>query len=182
MAAENPFFGVTWGKTSANYGGSSRAAELMPQADFDDVIHRHDTWSVRGGEVLDSGRYYLNYNYVSTGDNGIDLRQQMLSASYDHFLPITDAFRAFAGVSAGATYVNQVASGYSSDRDWGAHAGVQAGVIALVSDNVEVELGYRYAKHDGVSVDFHDKALGARTGSARLNSTEQAYLGLNWRF
>ena len=181
-AEGRPFVGASYGQTSANYGASGRAERMMSDFDFDDVIRHSDTWGVRAGYDQGDSRYYVSYGNVSDDRNGIiKFRQQTATVSYDRMLPVTATTRLFGGVSAGTTYVAQVSKGYASDRDWGLHAGLQAGVLQQLTDNAELEFGYRYAKHDGVDVDFARNRDGLRTGTARLNSTGEAYLGLNWR-
>lgn len=177
-----PFVGATYGQSSANYGASGRAERMMSDFDFDDVIRNSDSWGARAGVDQGDSRYYVSYGYVSDDRNGIiKFRQQTAGVSYDRMLPVTATTRLFGGVSAGATYVAQVSKGYGGDREWGLHAGVQAGVLQQLTDNAELELGYRYARYDGVDLDFARNRDGLRTGTARLNSAGEAYLGLNWR-
>ncbi len=182
MLPGRSFIGIGWGESSANYHASGRAHAMMPQANFDRVIDDTDTWSLRAGQELDYGRVYLGYSYARDSYHGIRLRQQALSVSYDHYLPLTSETRLFGGVTAGATYLSQISTGYTGDRDWGVHAGIQAGLLQDIGDQAQLELGYRYTRHSHNDVDFKDNVSGMRTGSARLKSTDHVYLGLNYRF
>lgn len=182
LAQENLFIGGTIGQISSNYDESSRAKTQMPGVNFDSIINDSGSWGLRAGNDQTHARYYLSYDYVSDSYRGAaKIRQQTIGASYDMMLPVASATRLFAGATVGATHLDQKTSGYRNDSAWGLHAGLQAGVLQNLSDNLELEAGYRYAKHNA-EVDFKPRGTRSRSGSAELSSTEQLYVGLNWRF
>ncbi|MFA5493630.1 MAG: outer membrane beta-barrel protein [Porticoccaceae bacterium] len=182
LAQENLFVGGTVGQISSNYDESNRAKIQMPGVNFDRIIDDSGSWGLRVGNDQTTARYYLSYDYVSDSyHSAAKLRQQTIGLSYDLMLPVASATRLFAGATAGLTHLDQKSNGYRNDSDWGLHAGLQAGVLQNLSDNLELEAGYRYAKHDA-DVDFKPRGIRSRSGSADLSSTEQLYVGLNWRF
>ncbi len=175
-AADRPFAGVTWGESKANFSSSS-SAYANTGLDVDRVIDETDTWSLHGGLSGDNSRYYGTYEYVSGSHGGANFRLQALNASYDRLLPITSTARLFGGATVGVNYLSQIPGQYSSDRDWGLNAGLQAGVLQDLGDNLQLELGYRYSRYFDTKVD-----LAAGHSDARLNSGSQPYLGLSYRF
>lgn len=182
-AQETRFVGGVLGKSSSNYNESSRAAVQMPGVNFDRIIDDSTSWGLRVGVDQSSSRYYVNYDYVSDSyHRAAKIREQGLSASYDLLFPVGDTTRLFGGATAGLDYLSQKTSGYRNDNDWGLNAGLQAGVLQLLGESVELEAGYRYARHNNSAVDFKPRAGGGTSGTARLRSNEQWYLGLNWRF
>lgn len=183
MAQETQFIGVTAGKASANLNESGRASVLMPGVNFDRIIDDSTSWGLRVGNDQTATRYYLSYDYVSDNyRSAAKVRQQTLSGSYDFMLPVADSTRLFVGATTGLTYLSQDTRGYREDNDWGLHAGLQAGVVQGLSDNVELEAGYRYAKHYNSDVSFKARGATTRSGDASLKSSEEMYVGLNWRF
>jgi len=184
LATTTPFVGGTLGQTSANFNESSRASVQMPGVNFDSIIDDSGSWGLRAGRDLGQTRYYVSYDYVSDSyRSAARIRHQMLSAAYDLMLPLDGgSTRLFAGANAGLTRLDQKTGGYRHDDDWGIHAGIQAGLLRILADNVELEAGYRYAKHEDAAVDFKPRGASTRSGSARLSSTEQLYMGVNWRF
>lgn len=181
MAQENLFVGGTLGQTSSNYSESSRAHAMMSGVDFDGIIDDSGAWGIRFGNDQTHSRYYLSYDYVSDSYRSLaSIRQQTLGASYDLMLPV-GAVRFFGGASAGVSHVKQNSNGFRNDTEWGLYAGLQAGALLNIAPDVDLEAGYRYAKHDGVDLRFKSKS-GIHSGSADLKSTEQFYLGVNWRF
>lgn len=178
---DNVFGGIYAGETSSNYGRDSVARQNMPGADFDRVIDDSTSWGLRVGSDEDSVRYYLDYSFVSDRSRSAgEFREQMLSGSYDLVFSIAQGTRLFGGASVGVTHLKQDTSGFSNDKDWGVHAGLQAGILQTLNEQLELELGYRYAKHSNTRVDF--KQEGVKTGEAKLRSNETVYLGLNWHF
>ncbi len=176
-AADRPFVGLAWGETRANFN-TSAAASANTGIDADRVIRGTDTWGVRAGVHGDSQRYYAAYNYVSGSHGGANFRLQTATASYDQLLPLGDTTRLFGGASAGVNYLSQIPGQFNSDRDWGVHGGLQAGLLQDIGDNLQFELGYRYTRNYHTEVDL----VRGQSGDARLNSTRQPYLALNYRF
>ncbi|MCK9564124.1 MAG: porin family protein [Bacteroidales bacterium] len=182
-AQETQFIGATFGKASANLDESGRAKVWMPGVNFDRILDDSSSWGLRVGNDQTVARYYLSYDYVSDSyRSAAKVRQQTLSASYDLMLPVAQDTRLFAGATAGVTYLGQDTRGYRDDNDWGLHAGLQAGVLHGLSDNLELEGGYRYARHFDSDVTFKPRGATSRVGDARLKSSDQLYVGLNWRF
>lgn len=182
-AQETRFVGGVLGQSSSNYNESSRASVQMPGVNFDHIIDNSSSWGLRVGADHTRSRYYLSYDYVSDSDHrAAKIREQGLSFSYDLMLPLGDSTRLFGGATAGVDYLSQKTSGYRNDNDWGLNAGLQVGVLQLLAENLELEAGYRYARHSNAEVDFKPRAGGGNAGTARLRSDEQLYLGLNWRF
>lgn len=182
-AQETQFIGATFSKSSANLDENGRAQVRMPGVNFDRVLDDSSGWGVRVGNDQTVSRYYLSYDYTSDSyRSAAKIRKQTLSASYDLMLPIAHSTRLFAGATAGVTYLGQDTRGYRDDNDWGVHAGLQAGVLHGLSDRLEVEGGYRYAKHFDSDVTFKPHGATSRNGDARLKSTDELYVGLNWRF
>lgn len=171
------------GQTSANLQESSRAGVRMPAVNFDRVIDDTASWGVRAGRDHNDHRYYLGYDYSSDSyRSAASVRLQTLGAGYDMLLPVADTTRLFAGASAGFTRLEQTTSRYRDNKDWGVHAGLQAGVVHALSQELALEVGYRYQRHWNAEVDFKQRTTGGRDGSANLNSAEQLYMGVNWRF
>ncbi len=183
VAQETQFIGATLGKSSADFSESSRAKSEMSDVRFNRIIDNSTSWGVRVGNDQTTARYYLSYGQVSDNyRSAAKIRSQTLAASYDLMLPVAQGTRLFAGATAGATRLAQITRGFSNDRDWGVHAGLQAGILQALADNLELEGGYRYARHYRSGVSFKDRDADTRTGGARLKSTDELYLGLNWRF
>lgn len=183
MAQETQFIGFTVGKDSANLNESGRAKVRMPGVNFDRILDDSSSWGLRVGNDQTVARYYLSYDYVSDNyRSAAKIRKQTLSGSYDLMLPVAHSTRLFAGATAGVTYLGQDTRGYRDDNDWGVHAGLQAGVLHGLSDRLEVEGGYRYARHFDSDVTFKPRGASSRRGDARLKSSDELYVGLNWRF
>lgn len=183
VAQEHQFIGATVGQASANLDESGRASVRMPGVNFDRILDDSSSWGLRVGNDQTTARYYLSYDYASDNyRSAAKVRKQTLSGSYDLMLPIAHSTRLFAGVTAGLTYLGQDTRGYRDDNDWGLHAGLQAGVLHSLSDRLELEGGYRYARHFDSDVSFKPRGTSSRSGDARLKSSDDLYVGLNWRF
>lgn len=181
-AMADTFAGVIWGQTSSNYSESSLARAQMPGVRFDRVINDSDGWGLRFGQDQDDTRYYISFDRVSDTHRSVgSFRQRTVSASYDFMAPLNSATRVFLGGTAGLTDVRQDTRGYRNDTDRGFHAGLQAGLTFRIADQAEVEAGYRYNRHFSADVDFSQPVVG-KTGTARLNSTDVIYAGVNFRF
>ena len=181
-AAERPFVGGYIAESSSNYAHSTGASVHIPGADFDRTIDDSTGWGLRGGVDYDTARYYLTYDYVSDAGGRADIREQKLTASYDLKFPIASNTSLFGGASVGLEYVKQNTSGFRNDSDWGYLAGVQAGLLQQLNPDLELELGVRYAKHTQADVNFRRSSDGAKLAKADLESNNQAYIGLNWKF
>lgn len=177
-----PFVGVSWGESSGKFDRSSALKTNEPGAKFDHVIRNSGTWSVRGGaELGDQGRIYLSYDNVSDSYHSQwKARQENLTASYDALLPIGPTTHLFGGGTLGLTKVSLESSGIRRDTGYGYAAGLQAGVLQDLGSNFQIEGGFRYMLHNA-KVDIKDRASG-KIGSAELDRSKLAYVGLNYRF
>lgn len=181
VQADN-FAGLTWGETSNNMRHSAAFQQNVPGVDTDKVIHNSGTWGLRAGQSDNSGRYYISYENVSDSShsNNTKLRQENLLGSYDLFLPLGESTRLFGGASLGLTKLSQEFKGASRDSDIGYAAGLQAGILQDVGNNIGLEAGYRYLRSNAsVEVSPHGDA---KVGSLDLHSSSQAYLGVNYNF
>lgn len=180
QAAEN-FVGLTWGQAKSNIQRSSALKQNLGYPKFDNVIRNSDIWGIRGGQQTNEGRYYLTYENVSDKYSGTyKLRQQHLLGSYDAFVPLGDTTRLFGGATLGLVKLEQESKGLKRDSDIGYAAGLQAGIIQELANNVSVEGGYRYLRSNAsteVAQHGHSKQ-----GSIDLHSTKYAYLGVNYSF
>jgi hypothetical protein len=180
QAADN-FAGVTLGKANDNIRSSSALSQNLGSPNLDGVIYHDTSYGLRAGQTIDNGRYYATYEYMSGSNNGYKLRQQNLYGSYDYVYPVNNyGTKLFGGGSLGLTKLEQNSSGFSRDSDIGYLIGAQVGVIQQVADNAEVEAGYRYTRSNA-STEISEHG-GDKLGSLDLHSTEQLYLGVNYKF
>lgn len=174
------FGGVTYGSTSDKISKSNNLNRNMGNPNADGIIGKDRTWGVRLGQQTLENRYYATYENVSGSHNGLKLRQENLLGSYDLFMPITASTKLFGGGTLGMTKLTQESSGSSRDTGVGYVAGVQAGVLQQVAQNVSVELGYRYLRSNAsTEVSPHGAS---KTGSLKLDSSAQTYLAANYSF
>ncbi|WP_407311588.1 hypothetical protein [Pseudomonas sp. nanlin1] len=180
QAADDTFIGLTYGKTDNKITKSSQLDKNLDNPNVNGVIGSEGTWGLRLGQQNDVGRYYVTYDNVSGSHNGVRLRQENLLGSYDLFFPAATGTKLFLGGSAGTTKLSQESKGYSRDTNYGYAFGVQAGLLQQVSDNMSMELGYRYLRTNA-SVEMVPH--GARkAGSMDLSSTGQMYVSANYAF
>jgi opacity protein-like surface antigen len=180
-AEESYFVSGVLSQTSSNYAKSSRGYAEMPDLNVDRIIRHSSGWGLRAGVDEGSSRHYITYNYVSDRyGRDAKIREQNLSGSYDFMFPVADSTRLFAGASLGMTRLHQKTSSFKNDSDWGLHAGLQAGVVQRLGQNMDIEGGYRYTRYDRPDVSF--KNQDGNQGKAKLRSSDQLYIALNWRF
>ncbi|WP_462383642.1 hypothetical protein [Pseudomonas sp. Marseille-QA0892] len=180
QAADN-FAGVTLGKANDNIRSSSALKQNLDSPNLDGVIHHDTSYGIRAGQTVDNGRYYGTYEYLSGSNNGYKLRQQNLYGSYDVVYPVNNyGTKVFGGGSLGLTKLESNRSGISRDSDIGYLIGAQVGVLQQVAENAEVEAGYRYTRSNA-STEMSQHG-GEKLGSLDLHSTEQLYLGVNYKF
>lgn len=179
--AADHFGGITWGETSNNMRKSHSVNAQLNDPDLDGAINNSGTWGARFGTVEDNARVYVTYDYASDTRHQYKFRQQNLLGSYDALLPVGDqGTQLFGGVSAGLVSLEQESRGFHRDRDVGLAGGVQAGIIQDLGHNVALEGGYRYLR---TSADARLKERGmGNAGRADLHSSEQFYVGVNYRF
>jgi hypothetical protein len=181
LAHADNFVGVTWGETSNNMQKSRSLNAQINNPDLDGAINNSGTWGARVGTVEDDSRFYFTYDYVSDTRNQFKLRQQNLLVSYDLLLPVGNhGTQLFGGVSGGLTRVELRGGGFSSDSDVDLAGGVQVGIIQRLDNKVAVEGGYRYLRTNA-DVRLKERGTGS-SGRADLHSSEQFYIGLNYRF
>ncbi|PAU87612.1 hypothetical protein CK507_08595 [Pseudomonas sp. WN033] len=179
--ANDTFVGLTWGETSNNIQRSDSLKQNLGNTSLDKVIDNTGTWGLRAGQINDRGRFYATYENLSDSyASQYKLRQQNLLGSYDLFLPITDSTRLFGGATLGAVKLEQESKGFKRDSDIGYAAGLQAGILQQLTPNVSLEGGYRYLRSNA-STELSSRTAG-KQGSAKLHSSELAYLGVNYQF
>lgn len=181
QAEESNFAGLTYGKTLNKVSKSTQLDNNLDHPNIGGAIGSSDnTWGMRLGRQSDSNRYYATYDYVSGTHNGVKLRQENLLGSYDLFVPVGASTRLFGGGTAGLTKLTQDSPGFSRDSNIGYAVGGQAGVLQKVSQNMSVELGYRYLRTNAsTQIAPHN---GGKQGSLDLTSTSQTYLSANYLF
>lgn len=165
MAAENVAF----------IGASIGNAELKTKADAINYESKNDDThytATLGQYVGDNGRISLSYTYVEPVNNV--KRSDGASLAFDFIVPIVDnVFMLYAGPVVGYTRYEEESAGINLDLS-GLHYGAQAGVIARVMNNIEVEGGYRYLIETG-----SDTVLGVNVDADTLRMW---YVGVNFRF
>jgi opacity protein-like surface antigen len=164
MAAGNEnYFGVSAGKLDSNFKVNPNPGFVVLDTDFTDTAY-HFTLGHYYGE---NGRISATYTYVNGEDSDTS---DAITLSYDFILPVAKTFSLYAGPSLGYTRLD-----YSDGTDLsGFHYGAQAGAIARVVDNIEIEAGYRYLMETG-----DDDVTG---GNIELDNVSMWYIGANIRF
>ncbi|APQ11568.1 membrane protein [Pseudomonas oryzihabitans] len=173
------FAGLTYGRSYDNFNNSHALNSNLNSPDTDGAIDGNNTWGLRLGQQNDAGRYYATLDQVSGSSDGIKLRQQDLTGSYDAFYPLSNSTKLFGGGTLGLTRVTQDGSSYSHNGDTGYLAGVQAGILQQVNDRTSLEAGYRYLRSNAKPDIDED---GTKLGSTQLDSTKEIYLGMNVYF
>lgn len=163
MAAGNEnYFGIS--------AGNAELSGNVESTDFD-VDGTHYTFTL-GHYYGETGRISATYSYVKH-DTGVD-KSDALSVAYDFILPLAEnKFSLYAGPVLGYTRYEETASGISIDLS-GFHYGAQAGAIARLSDNIELEAGYRFLFETG-----SDTVLGVNVDA---DNVKMWYVGANIRF
>lgn len=162
MAGSNEnYFGFSAGNMEVN--GKS----LTEKFSTDDT---HYTASL-GHYYNDSGRVYASFSYTSP--SGIVDRSSAISVGYDFLLPVSKQLSLFAGPVLGYTWYELSDSFLSLDMS-GFHYGAQAGAIAKVTNNIELEAGYRFLAETG-----KDSLFGENT---QADDVRMWYVGANLRF
>ncbi|MFF7707769.1 hypothetical protein [Pseudomonas sp. NPDC007930] len=179
QAADSTFAGITYGQTSDQFDKSNPLNANLGNPGTDGIIKHENTGGIRVGQQNDQGRYYATYEYNAGSHQGLKLRQQNLLGSYDLFYPVASNTKLFGGGTLGLTELTQKSAGYGHDSGTGYVIGAQAGILQQLSQNVSVELGYRYLLSNA-KVDF-DQA-GEKQGSLQMNSSAQTYLAANYHF
>lgn len=180
QAADN-FVGFSYGQTSDNIRKSSQLNRKLDDPSLDGVIRHDSTYGLRFGQIQDGVRYYGNYEYVDGHRHGYKLRQQNLFGSLDGLAPLNNAGTyLFGGGSLGLSQLKNTSPGLSRHSDIGYLAGIQLGALQRVSDAADLELGYRYNRSNA-KFDVSRSGDG-KLGSLSLHSSEQFYLGVNYRF
>ena len=179
--ANDNFVGLTWGQTTNNIQSSNSLNANLNHPSLDKVIHDKGTWGLRVGQKNADNRYYATYENVSDSNNGYKMRQQNLLGSYDVFLPVGDnSTKLFGGVTGGLVKLEQESRGFKRDSDVGVAAGLQAGILQDINQNVSIEAGYRYLRTN-VGTEMSPHGAG-KAGSFDLHSSSQVYLGASYAF
>lgn len=179
--ADENFASLTYGKTIDKISKSSALNANLDRPNAGGIIGSGDnTWGARIGRQGADARYYATYDYVAGAHAGGKLRQENLLGSYDRFLALTPTTKLFGGGTAGITRLSQDSPGFSRDRGIGYAVGGQVGVLQKVTQNVSLELGYRYLRSNASAEvsPRHD----SKVGSIKLDSTAQTYLAANYAF
>jgi len=165
MAADNVSF----------IGASIGNAELKTKADAINYESKNDDTHYTGtiGQYVgNNGRISLSYTYVEPVNNV--KHSDGASLAFDFIVPVVEnVFMLYAGPVVGYTRYEEEVAGFKLDLS-GLHYGAQAGVIARVMNNIEVEGGYRYLIETG-----SDTVLGVNVDADTLRMW---YVGANFRF
>jgi len=173
------FAGLTYGKSYDNFDNSHALNRNLNSPDTDGAIDGSNTWGLRLGQQNDAGRYYATLDQASGSSDGLRLKQQDLTGSYDAFYPLGDSTKLFGGGTLGVARVTQDGSSFGHDSDLGYVAGVQAGILQQVNDRTSLEAGYRYLRSNAKPDIDQD---GSKLGSSQLDSSKEIYLGMNVYF
>ncbi len=124
------------------------------------------TYQLRGGAILDgTHRIAASYNYSSDKFDGSKLDQHMYLASYDYLFSVNPNVYLFGGATIGASD-SKIYSKSSTDFVWGG----QVGAGYRVSNEVSLELAYRYLDQD-----YSERGV-------EIDDTQQVSLYLDYRF
>jgi opacity protein-like surface antigen len=179
--ADEDFASLTYGKSIDKISKSNALDANLDRPNAAGIIgSRDNTWGARIGRQGADARYYATYDYVAGTHGGGKLRQENLLGSYDRFLPLTPTTKLFGGGTLGVTRLSQDSPGFSRDRGVGYAVGGQVGVLQKVTQNVSLEVGYRYLRSNA-SAEVSPRH-GAKLGSIKLDSTSQTYLAANYAF
>ncbi len=167
MAAGNQDF-VHLSIGNAELKGSASAAGVSADFDTDGTQYSLGLGHYYG----DTGRVYGTYTYVDR-DPGVD-KADAFSVGYDFIVPLAQkTFSVYAGPVVGYTWYEEPGLDLS-----GFHYGAQAGALIRITDNIEIDGGYRYLLQTGkddVSV------LGVNV-NVESDDVQMWYVGANIRF
>lgn len=173
------FAGFTYGKSYDNFSNSHALDGSLNSPDTDGAIDGSNAWGLRVGQQNAAGRYYATLDQASGSSDGLGLKQQDLTGSYDAFYPLGSSTKLFGGGTLGVARLTQDGSSFGHESDTGYVAGVQAGILQQVNERTSLEAGYRYLRSNAKPDIDQD---GAKLGSSRLDSSKEIYVGMNVYF
>ncbi len=118
------FAGLTYGKSYDNFSNSHALDGNLNSPDTDGAIDGSNTWGLRVGQQNAAGRYYATLDQASGSSDGLGLKQQDLTGSYDAFYPLGSSTKLFGGGTLGVARVTQDGSSFGHESDTGYVAGV----------------------------------------------------------
>lgn len=172
------FIGTTYGWTSSDIE-NARIDDNVPNLNYEDSIKTEETLGLRVGGDFDFMRVYVSYDRASSDWNGRNTQQNLL-LSADYMYPVEQNTRLFAGLTLGATKLeNDSASYYGYKYD--SYSKSYGGQMGMVYDfeGWQLEGGYRILKHSAYE---KSDEKGSSDYFPTLNKSDQLYIALNYRF
>jgi hypothetical protein len=120
----------------------------------------------------DSGRVYAAYTYIDR-ETGVD-KADAFSLGYDFLLPVSEkTFSLYAGPVIGYTRYEEPGIDLS-----GFHYGGQVGALIRITENIEIDGGYRYVFETG----SQDVSILGVNVNVDADDVKMWYVGANYRF
>lgn len=181
MAQAGVFIGTSYGWTSSDIE-NAKIDDKVPNLDYEDAIKGEDTWGVRVGGDFDFMRVYVSYDRTSSQHNGKNTQDSIL-LSADYLYPVEANTRIFAGLSAGATRLDNESASYRG-YTYESYSKSYGGQVGMIYDfeGWQLEGGYRILKHSSYERSGDARDLGASDYFPTLNKSDQFYMALNYRF
>lgn len=178
IAQAGVFLGTSYGWTSSDIE-NAKIDDKVPNLDYEDSIRNENTWGLRVGGDFDFMRVYLSYDKASSERHGTNTQESLL-LSADYLYQVEANTRLFAGLSAGASRLeNESATYYGyTYKSYSKSYGGQFGMI-YDFEGWQLEGGYRILKH---SVYEKSSEKGASDYFPTLDKSDQFYMALNYRF
>ncbi len=167
LAVDNQdYIGIAIG--NAKLTAKTTVPDLFVRGDVDNTQYT----ATLGHYYDDTGRVHATFTYVNPSGS-VDT-ESALSVGYDYLLPVTtNQFSLYAGPVIGYTWYKESAGTLNLDvSDF--HYGAQAGAIAKITNNFELEAGYRYLIETG-----NDAKSGVNLDAENLKIW---YIGVNLHF
>lgn len=125
-----------------------------------------------GHYLNDTGRVYGTYTYIDR-EAGVD-KADAFSIGYDFLLPVdAKTFSLYAGPVVGYTRYEEPGLDLS-----GFHYGAQIGGLIRITDNIEIDGGYRYVFETG----SQDVSILGVNVNVEADDVKMWYIGANFRF
>jgi hypothetical protein len=147
------------------FGISAGNAELEASSSWSNASTDGGQFTATLGHYYgENGRISASYSYVKREQNVKN--SDIFSFAYDFILPLANnKLGLYVGPVAGYTFYKDTIVNFS-----GFHYGAQAGAIAHIVDNIELEAGYRYLVQTGSDL------------GVDLDNVKMWYVGANIRF
>lgn len=155
--AQNPWF------VGADYGWTTQHVSSIHDHDGD------DQYSLKAGKYLGADnqhRVTFIYNNADGDIRHTNYRNRNYMVSYDYMYPVMNNANIFGGISAGVAHTDFSGVGVDNDFVYGAQVGAQYNFTPKFG----AEIAYRYLDQD-----YHKRGV-------KLDDTQQAYVGLEYRF